>query len=330
MSKSLQALRRANPRAAAGHGAAVAAAHDVVRARIALVADEHTGVPRRSAASSRWASRRRRPLGAAAVGAAVVVVAAAATAFLSVGSPGRGPGVEDAAAAVTQAATVTAAAADESGTVVVRITHGGELWSGRTIRWHDGDVEISREEAPTPRPGSKMLVVDGIVYGLDARGRWINEGDQSHIDPDSGTTPAETLAAVREDIGGVTVQRLTGGMTGLTTGGAADGSTVYRGTVAAGLVARETGMKEGDLIRVLPFGHPAHGAAADPAAPLDAAVTVGADGIVREIAVAWGSGSSRWIYTVSYRQLGETPPIVAPANALSLLELRRRDAGEAD
>jgi hypothetical protein len=323
MSESMQALRRANPRRAAGHEAGIAAAHEVVRARLALAADERTAAPRR------WASPRRRPLGAAVVGAAVVV-AAATVAFLSVGSPGSGPGVEDAAAAVKRAATVTAAAADESGTVVVHITRGDELWSERTIRWHDGDVAISREEAPTPRPGSQMLVVDGILYGLDHRGRWINQGDESHIDPDSGTTPAEYLAAVREDIGGDTLRRLTGGMAGLTTTVGGDGSTVYRGTVAAGLVARETGMKEGDLIRVLPFGHPAHGAAADPTAALDAAVTVAADGIVREIAVAWGSGSSRWTYTVTYRRLGETPPIAAPANALSLLELRRREAAEAD
>ena len=329
MSESLQALRRANPRAAAGHTVAIAAAHDVVRARLALEADERTVAPRRSGASTRWASPRRRPLGAAAVGA-VFVVAAATTAFLSVGSPGNGPGVEDAAAAVKQAGTVTAAAADESGTVVIRITHGGELWSDRTIRWHDGDVAISRDEAPTTRPGSGLLVVDGILYGVDSRGRWIDQGSESNVDPDSGTTPAEYLAAVHEDVGGQSLQRITGGMTELTTSVTGDGSTVYRGTVAAGVIARETAMKDDRRIRVLPFGYPANGAAADPTAALAAAVTVGTDGIVREIAVSWGSGASAWTYVVSYERLGETPPIVAPANALSLLELRLRDAGEAE
>jgi uncharacterized protein with GYD domain len=43
----------------------------------------------------------------------------------------------------------------------------------------------------------------------------------------------------------------------------------------------------------------AHDEAADPAAPLGAAVTVGADGIVREIAVTWGTGASAWTYTVT-------------------------------
>ena len=40
---------------------------------------------------------------------------------------------------------------------------------------------------------------------------------------------------------------------------------------------------------MLPFGYVAHDQAADPANPLQTAVTVGSDGIVREIAVTWGS-----------------------------------------
>ena len=317
MSQSLQALRRANPRAAADWPTTVASARDAVRSRVALAeADEARAARDRTRSSMRF-----RPL-AAAVGAGALVLAAVTIALVGVGAPGGGTGVEDAAAAVKRAATVTAAAADESGTVVTRITQDGELWSGRTIRWHDGDLAISREEASTRRPGSRTLVVDGDVYGLDPRGRWINEGSESNIDPDSGTTPAEMLAAVREDVGGATLQRITGGMTGLTTSAADDGATVYRGSIAAGLIARETAVKGGRPIRVLPFGHPAHGAAADPTAALDAAVTVGADGIVREIAVMWGSGASAWTYTVSYRRLGATAPIVAPANALSLQRLR--------
>jgi hypothetical protein len=58
----------------------------------------------------------------------------------------------------------------------------------------------------------------------------------------------------------------------------------------------------------------------DPAALLDTAVTVGAGGMVRQIAVTWGS----WSYTVTYRGLGKTAAIVAPANARSLLAERLR------
>ena len=112
--------------------------------------------------------------------------------------------------------------------------------------------------------------------------------------------------------------------TGLTTATQSDGSTVYRGTLPAGQIARETGFKEGQAIRVLPFGYVAHDAAADPASLLDTAVTVGSDGVIREIEVTWGT----WIYTVTYSDLGSTPPIPAPANAKTLRELRHLPPGE--
>jgi hypothetical protein len=177
-------------------------------------------------------------------------------------------------------------------------------------------VAVSRDD------GLELRVVDGTLYGPDADGGWVVLGNPENIDPDSGTTPDEYLAAVREDIGGVTLRRITDGMTGLKTRQLDDGSTVYSGIVAAGLIARETGFKEGQAIRVLPFGYVAHDEAADPAAPLDAAVTVGADGIVHEITVAWGTSASAWTYTVTYRSLGATPAPVAPKNARPLRDDR--------
>jgi hypothetical protein len=62
----------------------------------------------------------------------------------------------------------------------------------------------------------------------------------------------------------------------------------HRRLVPISVAGAESGFKEGHPIRVLPFGYVAHDEAADPAAPLDVDVTVGADGVVREIAVTWG------------------------------------------
>ena len=265
---------------------------------------------------ARSATRRR---SFALRGALVATGLAAFAAFLALGSPGGRPGVESAVAAVQQAAVATAASADESGTAAVRITHGGDLWAAKSVRWHGDDVAISREESGRQgKPGSELLVVDGAVYSQEF-GDWIKQGSPENIDPDSGTTPAEYLAAVREDVGGATLRRITDGMSGLTTRQLDDGATVYSGSVAASLIARETGFKEGESLRVLPFGYVAHDEAANPEALLDVAVTVGADGIVREIAVNWGT----WTYSVDYSGLGTTPPLVAPANARDLLRERR-------
>lgn len=103
----------------------------------------------------------------------------------------------------------------------------------------------------------------------------------------------------------------------------AAGVTLYTGSIPAGLITRESGFKEGQAIRVLPFGYVAHDEAADPSSPLDAAITVGADGIIRRIAVTWGTSGSTWVYAVTYRELGSTPTLVAPAEARPLRERLR-------
>jgi hypothetical protein len=165
------------------------------------------------------------------------------------------------------------------------------------------------------------LVVDGVLYGHDPHYQgWVKVGPVSSIEPGSGTTPTEQLGAIRDDVGGATLRRMVAAMTGLTTTHQSDGSTIYSGAVAAGQVARKTGFKEGQAIRLLPFGYVAHGAAADPASLLHTAVTVGSDGVIREISVTWGT----WTYTVAYSDLGSTPPLVAPANAKSLRDVLPR------
>ena len=304
---SFQALQRANPREHAGFAATVEAAGGAVRTRIAAA---DGAAPRRS----------RRIVRLSTAGVAVAVALAA---FVAVGDLGGGAGVEDATAAFRQAATLTAATAERSGTAVVLITYVGEDWAGSTIRWSGDDISISRvHPSRDEKVGDEMRVVDGLFYGSDGRGGWLEMGSPRNIDPDSGTTPDETLAAVREDVGGVTLRRLTTGMGGLTRTTLGDGSTVYRGTVAAGLIARETGFKEGRAIRVFPFGYVAHDEAANPESQLDVAVTVSPEGVVREIAVTWGASASSWVYTVAYSALGATAAPVVPPNAISLQEWR--------
>ena len=294
--ESFEALHRANPRSAAGFGESVDVAAAEVRAR--LVTSSAPKLP----------STRRRLVRTAVAGVAVAAVVAVA---LTMTPRGGGPGVESASAAIKHAATVTAASAEQSGTALVRMTHDGDFWAGRTIRWHGNDLAVA-DLGPRPSSGGKLIVVGGMMYGVDpGTGSWLLLGSPDSFDPGSGTSPGEYLAAVREDVGGATLQRISDGMTGLTTRTLDDGSTVYSGTVASRLVARETGFKEGQAIRVLPFGYVAHDEAADAASPLDTSVTVGSDGIVRRIAVSWGT----WRYTVDYSGLGSTAAPVPPKDA---------------
>jgi hypothetical protein len=306
-SESLHALRRANPRAQEGFHESVEAAAHAVRAQ--LTADTPAALPRGRRVPS------RRILGFSA--ATVLAAAAAAVAFLTVASPGGGPGVEDAAAAVRTAAAVTAGAAERSGTAAVRMRRDGDAWAAATIRWNGDDVSIARDGRPG-KPGHPLLVVGGVLYGFEEGFGWVAFGDPANIDPDSGTTPAEVLAAVREDVGGATLRRILEGMTGLTAREPGDGTTVYSGRVASRLVATEAGEKDGESLRVLPFGYVANGEASDPSAQLNVAVTVGENDVVREIDVAWGV----WTYTVTYSGLGATAAPKAPENARPLSKLR--------
>ena len=309
--ESLEALRGANPRLAPGFDESVEATSAEVSVRLL-----ETRRP-----------RRRRVLVRVSAGGLALAAVALAAAFLVVDWSGGRTGVESAEAAVSKAAATTAASADLSGTAVVRMTHEGDPWVGKRVRWHHGDLAVSSDFASgRGSVRDELLVVGGVLYGVDpgVADGWLELGSPENMVWGSGTAPAEYLAAVREDIGGETLRRITAAMTGLTTQQLADGSTVYRGRVAAGQIAREEGFKEGHAIRVLPFGYVAHDEAADPAAPLDTAVTVGADGVVREIAVRWGGGGSAWTYTVTYRDLGTTSPIAAPEHARSLLKDRMR------
>jgi hypothetical protein len=286
------ALRTANPRLQAGFAGRVEAAGSVVRARVATT-------------RLRSVKARRRLVPVSVAGVALAAVAATA-AVMTLGT-GK---TENAAAAVEKAATVTAASAERSGTAVVRITHDGAFWAGTTVRWNGRDLVVAGDGPQRAgRAGSELRVVDGTMYGVED-GEWVVLGPPSSIDPGSGTTPDEYLAAVREDVGGATLRRIGDAMSGVTSRRLPDGSTVYSGRVPAGLIARETGFKEGQEIRVLPFGFVAHDQAEDPGSLLDVAVTVGAGDVVREIAVAWGI----WRYTVAYSGLGTTPEPAAPAN----------------
>ena len=309
MPESFEALRRANPRTEAGFAESVEATAGAVRDVIATARDSAPSQSRPG----------RRLLGLSAAGG-VVAAAIAVIAFVTVGSSG----VQSASAAFAKATALTAASAERSGTAEIRMTHDGEVWAERTIRWNGDDLALSGDSRwRLRRPGTDMLVVDGLMYGIDVDGKWVVLGSPKSIDPESGTTPDEYLAAVRQDVGGATLRRITNGMTGLTTRTLEDGSTVYSGAVAAGLIARESGFKEGEAIRVLPFGYVAHDEAADPANALQANVTVGPEGVVREIAVTWGT----WMYTVTYSKLGETAAPKEPANPRNLLQERMRKVG---
>ena len=244
---SLGALRRANPR------------HKPDCAESAVDLTRKAGH-----SPSRPALRRWPVVGIPAVAIVVIVVAT----LITVGSP-VGPLVVSPAEAMQQAVIASATAAESSGTVLHEITQDRDLWVARTLRWNGSDLSIANNE-PSAAGRGDLLVVDGIMYGPDPEvvDGWIEMGSPDSVDPHSGTTPDEYLAAITEDVGGATIQRITDQM---------------------------TGVKEGKAIRVLPFGNVAHDDANDPASLIDISLSVRPDGTFGEIHATWG-GQSSWSY----------------------------------
>ena len=304
---SLDALRRANPRREAGF------------TQMATELSRAAGTPRPATFDL---SRGRRLRSTAGVPAAAAVIAVVVAAVVGLGSPNGSPGVSP-AAAIERAATASTRAADESGTVAIEVTQDGHPWGARTVRWNGSDISVTNQDPGNGGRKRGLLVVDGTLYGPDPEtpGGWLELGSPANIDPDSGTTPDEYLATVRADAGGDTLRRITGAMTGLTTSTGPGGAVVYRGTVPAGVLAPETGTKEGEPIRVLSYGYVAHDDAADPGTPVVVRITVGPDQTIREILATWG-GASAWSYRLSYTDLGSTPAPTAPSNVRSLCSLR--------
>jgi hypothetical protein len=290
---SLDALRRANPRHKPGFAEGMGNLTG------------QAGRPPSKPAFRRWPA-----IGIPAVAVVVTLVA--------VGSP-VGPLAVSPAEAMQQAVVASASAAESSGTVVLEITQDGDLWVGRTLRWNGTDLSISPNET-SPAGKGGLLVVDGMMYGPnpEVADGWIEMGSPDSVDPDSGTTPGEYLAAIGEDVGGATMQRITGEMTDLTTIQTEDGSTIYNGKVPAGALARETGLKEGETLRVLPFGNVAHDDAANPASLIDISISVRPDGTIGEIFATWG-GESSWSYRLTYSDLGSTPALEKPSIVESCL-----------
>jgi hypothetical protein len=310
---SLDALRRANPRHKPGF---IRMASDLTRTAGDLPLTGLDAPSNRRVRLSPPMRRRWPAVGIPAV-AATGVIALVVAALLIAGSPTGSPTLSP-AAAIGQAATMSAQAAEQSGTVSIEVTQDGERWGSRTVRWNGSDVSITQADPGRVGRGD-LLVVDGTLYGPDPEtpDGWFDLGSPANIDPDSGTTPDEYLATVRADVGGDTVRRITGAMTGLTTSPGDDGSVVYRGTVPAGVLAPETGTKEGAPIRVLPYGYVAHDDAADPDSPVEVRITVRADDTIGEIHASWG-GDSSWSFRLRFSDLGSTPAPTAPDNVRSL------------
>jgi hypothetical protein len=290
---------------------------DLIRTqlRAAIERDLHDRAPRLRVP-------RRRPFLLAIPALAALAAATAAVVLgltLSAASP------SSASAAARRALAATAAA--PSGTMTTTVLHGGATHTVDASRWNGGDIAFS------PGFGSiqQLLLIGGGMYVQTSDGTWLHYAQASDVAP----KPLGGLVQLaRDNIAGTTPQQILALATDVQKTAPPDGTTIYAGTIPyrnldPALVSGDdaiTSMILGAQKRtVMMFGvgpneRDVPGSQLN--GDLQLQMSVGGDGLVRQVSVTFeqaGTGSpavdGTYTWSVTYSQLGGTPPITAPASS---------------
>jgi len=269
--------------------------------------------------SRRWRVAHRRSFRLAIPTLAVLAGATAAIVLglMVAASP------SSASAAARRAIAATAAA--PSGTITTTMLHAGVTQTIDATRWHGSDIAFS------PGLGSiqQVWLIGGAMYVQTSDGTWLHYADASNVGP----KPLGGLAQLAQDnIAGTTPQQILTLATHVEKTAQPDGTTVYTGTIPDSSL--DPGILTGnDAITNMILGAQKRTAMMSGAVPSDGGtpgahfgdlqlqMSIGGDGLVKQVSVTFqqGTGSSAvddsYTWSVTYSQLGSTPPITAPAGS---------------
>ena len=255
-----------------------------------------------------------------------LAVLAAATAAVVVGLTLSAASPDNAFAAARRALAATAAA--PSGTMTTTVLHGGVTRTVDAARWNGHDIAFSPGFGPIPQ----ILLIGGGMYVQTPDGTWLHYASASDVEP----KPLGGLAQLAQDnIAATGPQQILALATQVQKTAQPDGTTVYSGTIPSSsldpaLISGNdafTSVILGAQKRTATmFGVPkgAQGdVPGDHQSDLQLQMNVGGDGLVTQVSVTFqqqdtsGSPAVNGTYTwsVSYSQLGTTPPIAAPPSS---------------
>jgi hypothetical protein len=232
-----------------------------------------------------------------------------------------------AAAAAKRALAATAAA--PSGTTTTTVLHAGDTQTVEEARWNGNDIAFSPEDGPVPQ----LLLIGGGMYVQTSDGSWWHYANASDVGP----KPLGGMARLAQDtIAGTTPQQILALATEVQKTERPDGSTLYTGTIPSSSLNPAT-VTGNDAITSMILGAQKRTDIMSGAGPnqentpsgqpgdLQLQMSVGADGLVKQVSVTFqqqGSSSSAangaYTWSVTYSQLGNTPPIAPPASSTDL------------
>jgi hypothetical protein len=303
---TLHALRDASPENQPGFDEWIAGL-DSLRTQI-----PQTPVPARGALP-KPDSRHRRVVGlGVSVAAAVAVVAVVVGLGLTAASP------QGADAAARRALAATAAA--PSGTMTTTVLHAGVTQTVDAARWNGNDVAFSPGDGSVPQ----VLLIGGGMYVQASDGTWFHYANASDVGP----KPLGGLAQQAQDnIASTTPQQILALATGVQQTTQPDGTTVYTGAIPSNSLDPAT-LTGNDAITNMILGAQKRtymligGATGDTPGSsiqndLQFEMSVGGDGLVQQVSVTFQQNGT-YTWSVTYSQLGSTPPITPPASSTDL------------
>jgi hypothetical protein len=250
----------------------------------------------------------------------------AATAAIVLGLIVSAASPSSASAAARRALAATAAA--PSGTLTTTVLHAGATQTVEGARWNGNDIAYSPEDGPIPQ----LLLIGGGMYVQTSDGTWWHYANASVVGP----KPLGGLAQLAQDtIAGTTPQQILALATGVQKTQQPDGSTVYTGTIPGSSLNPAT-ISGNDAITSMILGAQKRTDMMSSAIPnpgntpgagqndLQLQMSVGADGLVKQVSVTFqqpgstGSPDGTYTWSVTYSQLGNTPPITPPASSTDL------------
>lgn len=262
----------------------------------------------------RMDSRRR----AVGLSFAAAVLAAAAAVAVGLTLTAAAPPSAYAAAKKALAATVAAS----SGTITVTFSHDGSSYTGDATWWNGDAIEMTHGDQSQLGSNQALVLIGGGAYVEKADGTWLHYASTSGVGPKVG--PMVELA--QNNVAGNTATQILALATDLTQTTQRDGTTIYTGTIPN--TVGDPGIDPSDDTILRMIANLSDGADNAPGAPggyhdgLELTLTVGAGGLVRQMSLTYrqqhtGSLQTEGSYTqtVSYSQLGSTPPITPPATS---------------
>jgi hypothetical protein len=291
---------------------------DLIRTqlRAAIERDLHDRIPR-----SRVTHRR-----SFRIAIPTLSVLAAATAAIVLGLTLGAASPSGASAAARRALAATAAA--PSGTMTTTVLHGGVTRTIDATRWNGHDIAFSTGFDQFPQ----LLLIGGGMYVQTSDGSWLHYANASDVGP----KPLGGLTQLAQDnIAGTTAQQILSLATGVQTTVQPDGTTVYTGTIPSGSINAGNDPGNNAIISMIlgaqkrtdmMFGAGKGDAPGGQLNDLQLQMSVGADGLVSQVSVTFqqqGTSSppadGTYTWSVTYSQLGSTPPITAPASSTDVL-----------